>query len=197
MRQPLPETTLRLLADAIAARTTFRSYDNGNSSDTTEHSTPAFRAAIYPVALGTLLGLNYGDDARSASPDVERIILNTAEFTLMQAASGVNGYDTIYNPLRAVLDIWRLASDPCRSSASSWASRLIWDRFPAWRDFFDELMPYSQPDEWCMLPDVRTAESTLSDWHSSGLDEGLPAHDAGLLFLLWNLYVSDHEERRI
>lgn len=187
----LPESTLRLLAEGIANRVTIRYYDGGTSHDYTCDSTPEDRSAIFPVAFGSLLGLNYGEEARSG--DGEQVVMNTAEFTIMHLLPRVNTYDTIYNPLRAVLEAWRVASSAVRprSSLSDWASRYIWDRFPDWLDFLNGVMAYPQPDNWVPYTCPDDAAVTLEAWKCDGIAKDMPAQDAGMLFLMWNLYVSD------
>jgi len=197
MRIHLNETTMNLLADAIADRVTVRTWDNGNSYDYTGDSTPEDRSAIRSVAMGILLGLNYGDEARSMTGEALRVSLNTAEFILMQSLPCVNTYDTIYNPLRAVMQVWESASAPeqwnnPRVLVSGWASAYIWRRFQAWHGFFSDLMAYEPAECYYPLRSLEEAETTLEAWRADGIAEDLPAQDAGMLFLLWNLYIADH-----
>jgi len=129
MRNHLPESVLRSVAESIASRVTFRMYINGNSHDVMKKSTASVRSAIYPVAYGALLGLNYGEEGRSSAP-AERAILTSSEFTLMHLLPDVNTYDTIYNPLRAALELWRLSSGGSRSSLSDYAERYAAKHYP-------------------------------------------------------------------
>lgn len=190
MRNYLNESTLNLLADAIAAHITIRTYVNGTSYDTTRASSDTEHAAIRSVAVGSLLGLNYGDAARSGASD--SVVLNTAEFILMQSLRTANTYNTIYNPLKAILEAWRLASELTRNHLSSWSARVLWNLFPAWHDWFTALMAYEPDDAWGPIRTLQDAEETLKEWQECGLADDIPAHDAGLLFLLWNMFNADH-----
>lgn len=187
MRKHLHESTLRVLAGGIASAVTIRTYSGGCSRDITLPSTSEDRAAIMPVAYGALLGLNYGNEARSDAV-AARSVLSAAEFTLAQLLPCVNTYDTLYNPLRSVLECWRFASERVPSYETAHAARLLWLRFPQWLDFIRSVTEYAQPEELLPYTDPDDARTTLDSWKACGLD-GVPADDPGLLFLFWNLYV--------
>jgi len=193
MRIHLPENTLRIIADAISSHITVRTYVNGNSKDVTFDSTSEDRSRLFPVAFGALLGLNYGDENRN-TPGHARAILNASEFILMESLPLVNTYDTIYNPLKAVLDVWCFASVPDASGPSDWAARSVWNLFPAWRDYLGEL-----PAEYRYMKSMEDAEKYLEELKSiDGLPSipyPLPVPDAGLLFLLWNLFCCEQKQK--
>lgn len=194
MRTYLPENTLRLLANAISAHVTVRRYNNGNSEDVTFDSAPEDRAALQPIVFGSLLGLNWGDDNRN-DPGRASAILNASEFILMNTLPLVNTYDTIYNPLRAVLDVWQFASDPLHARLAPVHARYIWDILPAWHDFLAGILAYAAPEDYAFLSGLDDARSLLEDWTRDGITEDIPAPDAGMLLLLWNLYVHQHKEK--
>lgn len=198
MRKYLKESTLSVIADAIADTVVIRYDDYGTSRD--ERKKPDMRqhSVLRSVTLGALLGLNWGEETRS-DRGREDAIINAAEFTLLccwpeKEGEKVNGYDSIYNPLRAVSETWRLASECTRKgSLTDWCSRMIWRMFPDWRDFLDDVMAYpDQPEDWTPYTCPDDAAVTLDGWKECGMADDMPAQDAGLLFLLWNLYVSDH-----
>lgn len=197
MRIHLSETTLTAIADAIASTVVIRKYTGGTSVDIRQTPTKAQRSAIHAAALGSLLGLDWGEDTRNnKGGGREDAIINTAEFFLLCTSDDINGYDTIYNPLKAVTEVWRLASEAGKRNGTltDWCARLVWSLFPDWRDLFDGVMAYAQPEEWFMLGNLAEAETTMEAWQRDGITDGLPAPDVGLLFLLWNLYVSDHQK---
>lgn len=194
MRKYLKETTLSAIADAIAETVVIRYNDNGSSRDERQTPTVQQRQVIRSVALGALLGLNWGEDNRS-DRGREDAIINTAEFTLLccwpkKDGECVNGYDSIYNPLRAVVEVWRLASEGTRNGSRSLS---VWHMFPEWLDFLNAILAYpDRPEDWTPYASPDEAAVTLDAWKECGIVDDMPAQDAGLLFLLWNLYVSDY-----
>jgi len=190
MKIHLHESTLKAIAEAIAARTTIRTYTDGTSNDNTRQSSPAERAAIFPVTMGALLTINYHTptDAYTAA------VLDMAEYTLMQAVPRANTYDTIYNPLQAVLEAWRAASEGTPSYLTQWAAAAVWRLFPDWHDFIRSVFAYESEESFVPLPDLNAAADTVASWHKAGIDT--PSPDAGLLFVLYNLYVLEHKAGR-
>lgn len=198
MRKYLTEKTLSAIADAIAETVVIRYDDNGSSRDERVKPTVQQRQVLRSVALGALLGLNWGEDNRS-DRGREDAIINTAEFTLLccwpkKDGECVNGYDSIYNPLRAVVEVWRLASEGTRNgSITDWCSRSVWHMFPAWLDFLNAIMAYpDRPEDWTLYVSPDDTAVTLDAWKECGIEDDMPVQDAGLQFLLWNLYVSDY-----
>lgn len=105
-RRYLPENKLCEIAGQIAANITYRTYRGGNSEDICRKSTAAEYDIIYKIALAALLALNNGETARQ-SRIAEDAIINAAEYTLNIMVMGVNGYDTLYQPLRKAMQDWR------------------------------------------------------------------------------------------
>lgn len=84
------------LTAEIAASVVIRSYTEiGNSCDTRRQSTPAERSALWSVVSGALhaAGMTTNDAER-------RGILDTAELIADQMIPGLNGYDSVFNPLQ-------------------------------------------------------------------------------------------------
>lgn len=196
MRIHLPENTLRLIADTIALNVVIRSYDKYGSVDTRRPSTKKQRQAVKTAAYAGLLGLNWGEDNRS-DKGREDAILNTVEFMLAVADTGsadLNGYDTIYNPMKAVTEAWRLASERTwNGSYTDVFTKRFCDLFPAWYDAIDSNFEYCQDDDWTPL-DLDDAAVQLDGMKESGTLEAVPEEqqDAGLLYLVWNVYVLNH-----
>lgn len=105
-RRYLPENKLCEIAGQIAANITIRIDRGGYSEDFRRESTPAEYDIIYKIALSALLALNHGETARQ-SRIAEDAIINAAEYTIDTLIMGVNGYDTIYQPLRKAVQSWR------------------------------------------------------------------------------------------
>lgn len=196
MRIHLPETTLRLIADAIASTVVIRSYDRHGSVDTRRPSTQKQRQAVKTAAYAGLLGLNWGEDNRS-DKGREDAILNTVEFMVAVADTGsadLNGYDTIYNPMKAVTEAWRLASERTwNGSYTDVFTKQFSDLFPAWCNVIDGNFEYCQDDDWTPL-DLDDAAVQLDGMKECGALEEIPEEqqDAGLLYLVWNVYVLNH-----
>jgi len=70
-----------------------RTYENGNSNDERRKAKSRESKIITAVIYGSLLALNRGADIKS--------VLDTAEFIGDLQLPEMNGYDTIYLPIRA------------------------------------------------------------------------------------------------
>ena len=194
MRIHLPEETINLLADAIASKITIRTWTGGTSHDVTTTPTAAQRKTVKNVAKGALLGLRWGEDTRANVGGREQAIIEAVEFILLCSLPDVNSYDTIYNPLLAVTEIWRLASEHTwRGSRTDWAARLFRDRFPAWCDVIGSNFEYCQDEDWTPL-NLEDAKVQLDGMQESGMLESIPEaqQDAGMLYLVWNMHVLEH-----
>ena len=200
MRTHLPETTLRLIADTIASTVTVRTYVNGSSRDIRQVPTEKQRQAIKTAAYAGLLGLNWGDANRS-DKGREDAILNTTEFMLIVADTGsdeVNGYDTIYNPLKATIEAWRLASERTRNgSYTDVFAGQFQSMFQDLYDLIDHFMDYAQDEEYGPLFTLEDAQVNLEGWQECGALDDIPEEqqDAGLIYLLWNMYITEHPEQ--
>lgn len=105
VREHKTESELKAMAQEMASTIVIRTYHGGNSKDTRRTPTPSESEAIYKVAISALLGLNWGEDVRS-SRLAEQAIIDTAEFAINQFIDNVNGYDTIYIPLKRIVKNW-------------------------------------------------------------------------------------------
>lgn len=200
MRTYLPETTLRLIADTIASTVTVRTYVNGSSQDTKQVPTEKQRQAIKTDAYAGLLGLNLGEANRS-DKGREDAILNTTEFMLMVSDTGsdeINGYDTIYNPLKATVEAWRLASERTRNgSYTDVFAGQFQAMFQDLYDLIDHFMDYAQDEEYGPMFTLEDAQVQLEGWQECGALEDIPEEqqDAGLMYLLWNMFITEYPEQ--
>lgn len=87
-------------AEEISKTITIRTYDNGNSVDTTRESTPEEKEIIFRLAYSAFLAYNF-----SGGKD-ENGIFNMAEFCLHQFIPSANSYMTIYIPVKEALRLW-------------------------------------------------------------------------------------------
>lgn len=200
MRTYLPETTLRLIADVIASTVTVRTYVNGSSQDTKQAPTEKQRQAVKTAAYAGLLGLNWGESNRS-DRGREDAILNTTEFMLMVSDTGsdeINGYDTIYNPLKATVEAWRLASERTRNgSYTDVFAGQFQAMFQDLYDLIDHFMDYAQDEEYGPLFTLEDAQVQLEGWQECGALEDIPEsmQDAGLMYLMWNMFITEYPEK--
>ena len=96
------EDDMRELAREISKNITIRSYNDGNSCDTTRESTTEEAKAIFGIIYAAMWAYSR-DEADLPS------ILNTAEITghyLISETEQVNCYDTIYCPLQRIMGKW-------------------------------------------------------------------------------------------
>ena len=106
MRKHRTENELREIAEKIAETIVIRSYDErGNSRDDRRPTDGQERITLRDIAFGALLTLNYGETFRRERI-AEDAIIETAEFTVDLLIPGVNGYDSIYIPLREAVKAW-------------------------------------------------------------------------------------------
>ncbi|MCI8365846.1 MAG: hypothetical protein HFG34_13005 [Eubacterium sp.] len=81
-------------ADCESATITIRTYENGNSRDTTRSSTPEEKKIIQGILTGALNAIEAGKDKQTVMDVAEYIGLNLLK------KSGANTYDSIYNRIR-------------------------------------------------------------------------------------------------
>ena len=81
-------------ADCESATITIRTYENGNSRDTTRSSTPEEKKIIQGILTGALNAIEAGKDKQTVMDMAEYIGLNLLK------KSGANTYDSIYNRIR-------------------------------------------------------------------------------------------------
>lgn len=111
MRKHKSESELRAIAEAISDRIYI---DRNGCGEAWRKATRKQKEITYGVIYGALLGLDWGEKVRSTS-DIEQGIVDTAEFTWdimikpyakLEDGRSVNGYITIYCPLKKVLKEW-------------------------------------------------------------------------------------------
>ena len=95
---------LNTIATEISQYITIRTYENGCSKDTTRKALKKERETIYNIVRAALGMLN--EPISRKNEDITRAILLTAELTADYMLKDVNGYDTVYLPLRKVLKNW-------------------------------------------------------------------------------------------
>ena len=83
------------IARDIAGSIVIRTYHNGNSCDTRRETTPEEKEIIRKIALSVMYSYAFYNSEIDS-------ILNVAEFTIDMIIPNVNGYDTLYIPLRKV-----------------------------------------------------------------------------------------------
>lgn len=83
-----------------------------NDGEVKRKPTKKQKELIYKIVYGALLGLNWGESTRTSRTS-EQAILDTAEFTynvMMESTfkngETVNGYLSLYSPLKKVLREW-------------------------------------------------------------------------------------------
>lgn len=90
---------LRKRAIDIARNITIRSYNECGSVDTKRSTTKPEAEIISNIAFAALWAYRWRDDGNIDS------ILDVAEMTLDQFFPEANGYDTIYLPLKKVMEV--------------------------------------------------------------------------------------------
>ncbi len=98
-------------ADAIAASITERFCENGSSRDVTRDTTPEERQTIRRIALSALNTINNISVVvmeASRRKAMDQAVIDMAEYTIDSFLHDVNGYDTIYIPLKNLLRDWEL-----------------------------------------------------------------------------------------
>lgn len=88
------DNDLHNLADDISDNITIRSYINGNSKDIKRPSTKPEKEIISNIAFAALWAYRWRSNGNVDS------ILDTAEMALDMFIPEVNGYDTLYIPLK-------------------------------------------------------------------------------------------------
>lgn len=187
-RYHMTEAALAIIARRISKEITIRTYVDGTSEDITSEANNHQQEILHKIAFGALLGLNWGGEVVQ-SKSMEQAILDSSEFTLMQFIPGVNGYDSLYNKLRAVLEAWKAHE----RTPSEWSLRKMWELFPEEMSCLDDWLAYADMDEITTIDNVEDAtiqceemKKTLED-----ADEIFPEdlENPHILMMLWNQYV--------
>lgn len=92
--QPCPK--LSALAEHAAESIVYRFDDYGTSRDERRDSIPYEKHILHKVIYGALLAIRWRDDAAQTA-------LDTAEYTGDLLLPGINGYDSIYLPIKKIL----------------------------------------------------------------------------------------------
>lgn len=116
MRKKMSDKEMREHAEAIASSIVVRSYDWHGSHDLRRDSTPEERKIIFGIAFGALNAINSRvRDEHSAYGERTHTVLNTAEwifikmckeFHLESGEDHFNSYDSLYAPLKLIVDSW-------------------------------------------------------------------------------------------
>ena len=188
MRYHMTEKALATIASRIARTITIRNYVNGSSEDVTRESTFGENDFIFKTAFGALLGLNYGETVRN-DKNAEQAILDSSEFIINQFLNHCNGYDTLYNKLRAVLEAWKAHE----KTPSEWSLRMMWRMFPEEISCLDDWLVYADPNELETMTTVEDAQVQIEGMRETleDNDETFPEElgDPHIMMLLWNLYI--------
>ena len=100
------EVELRALAYDISCNITIRDYINGCSRDTKRRTNEKEREQLFNIIYGALWAINYRDQARIIDGAAMQSILDTAEVTGDLFFPDMNGYDSIYSPIKKVVCNW-------------------------------------------------------------------------------------------
>lgn len=87
---------LAKMAGESARSIVYRFYDDGNSRDERRDSTSEEWETLQRVIYGALLAIRWRDDAAQTA-------LDTAEYIGDLLLPGINGYDSIYLPIKKIL----------------------------------------------------------------------------------------------
>lgn len=184
MMFPMTEKALSLIADRVSQTTTIRRYENGNSFDDTRRSTDEQQKIVYKIAYGALLGINY---ACRREHIMLQGVKDSSEFILMQFIPGVNGYDTLYSKLEAVLAVW---DNSGFATVPHYNLTGIRNLFPDEIDYIDHRLEYADMNEIQPIIHEDEAQEEIDMILKEGSDP-LPEalRDRTLFMLLWNAYV--------
>ncbi len=86
------EKELKEYAQQVGKEIVIRKYINGNSEDTRRQTNKEESKLIASVVYGSLLAINQKADLQS--------VADAAEYIIRQLLPEVNGYDTIYLPIK-------------------------------------------------------------------------------------------------
>lgn len=90
------EKELKEYAQQVGKEIVIRKYINGNSEDTRRQTNKEESKLIASVVYGSLLAINQKADLQS---DLQSVA-DAAEYIIRQLLPEVNGYDTIYLPIK-------------------------------------------------------------------------------------------------
>lgn len=110
-REILPVESLRILADAIGRQDEIRvkeCQDEWGSPYIHRAPTAAESAALASVAFSALLAINWADRDEDRDRAQRQAFKDGAESAIDQLIPGINGYDSMYCPLWALIDSWPL-----------------------------------------------------------------------------------------
>lgn len=180
----MSETALAIIARRMSRKIVIRSYINGCSADRRRECTNDEQVKLYRVLYAALLSINY---CARENADMRKAIMNSAEFTLHQFIPDANTYDSVYNRIRCLLDVWDNSADG--PALAHWHYTGIRNLFPEELDYLDDWLTYPNT-EITPMEDLEDARSQI-DGMMTDADDMLPEtlQNPDIMMLLWNTYV--------
>lgn len=184
---PMTEKALAIIARRCARSLVIRSYNESGSLDTWRECTVDEHAKLFNIAFAALLSLNfYG---RVAGPELIKGVLECSEFTLQRFIPDANTYDSLYNKLRCVIDVW--TDSVSGRPLQHWHYTGIRNLFPDELDYIDSWLEYAGEE---ILPlDSREDAQTQIDGMMECVDpDDQPPEDLqdpDIMRLLWNTWL--------
>ena len=97
------EAVLRAMVEPYTQTIIIRTYENGNSRDTRRAATDEESKILFKILYGAISSINF--HTRNDNGKIEAII-NGAEFTGDLFIPDMNGYNSVYIPLKSIVKNW-------------------------------------------------------------------------------------------